>query len=146
MCSVLLWLYNQFAADSYDPFVDILRGYSHDRIKQRKKWTITMQLDFAKGSLADAIRYITRCACAGGDTRISTAPIFSRYFTIFMNHTRLVFYMRWIIHPGLDVWTRMTYLLNIILDIWHWNFAYSVEIPQWTDKRGRWNPVIRNER
>ena len=30
-------------------------------------------------------------ACAGGDTRISTAPIFSRYFTIFMHHTRLIF-------------------------------------------------------
>ena len=30
-------------------------------------------------------------ACASGDTRISTAPIFSRYITIFMHHTRLIF-------------------------------------------------------
>ena len=46
---------------------------------------------FVVARLLAASMFHSNHACTGGDTRISTAPIFSRYFTIFMHHTRLIF-------------------------------------------------------
>ena len=92
---------------------------------------------------------ITILVSKSGVKRVEThAFLLLLYFHVILPFLCIIpawyLYMRWIIHPGLDMWTRMTYLLNIFLDIWHWNFEYSVERPRWTDKQGRWNPVIRN--